>query len=335
MAITPSTTLEVVSHPRYALPLIKINSGAKHMWFKQAQFFQLADPISYDAEKLEKKLTPLAFTPCLPSLRSSHGWVCPVPDSDNGPLVHAASGYMMLCFQTEEKILPSGVINQAVQDKIKELEAVGARKVGRKEKTNLKEQMTFELLPRAFTRLVRTYAYIDTKNQLLILSTTNASKTEQFLELFKQCGGESLQSLELKKLSPIMTSWINENRDPSQFSTQKTCVLQDPQNQTQVIRCQQHDLSASSIQEFIKEGYEVKKLGMAWQDRMNFVLSDDFSLSNIQFQDTIREQANEIEGEDAQQRFDADFFIMTETFGHLLNDLLPLFSDAEVEQAAA
>lgn len=300
------------------------------MWFKQAQFFQLSAPIAYDADKLAAQLEPLAFTPCLPSMPSTLGWVCPVDGVENGALVHAANGYMMICLQMEEKILPAMVIRQAVQDKIKELEALGTHKVGRAEKFSLKEQVTFSLLPRAFSRLTRIYAYIDAKNQRLVLSTTNAAKTEQFMELFKKCGGESVQSLELKKLSPIMTAWINENRDPPQFSTQKTCVLQDFKQQSHTVRCQQQDLS-TSIQEFIKEGYEVRKLGLDWQERVSFVLSDDFTFSSIQFQDTIREQAKEMEGEDKQQSFDADFFIMTATFDHLLNDLLSLFSAGVTE----
>jgi recombination associated protein RdgC len=301
------------------------------MWFKQAQFFQFADPIAYDADKLAAKLELLAFTHCLPSLPSSHGWVCPVEDADNGPLVHAASGYMMICLQIEEKILPATVIRQTMMDKIKELEAVGDRKVNSKEKINLKEQITFSLLPRAFSRFTRIYAYIDTKSQFMALSTANAAKTEQFMEIFKKCMGEGIHSFELKKLAPIMTNWISENRDPAHFSVEKTCVLQDPKQQARVIRCQQQDLSASSIQDFIREGYEVKKLAMAWQDRMNFILSENFSLSSIQFQEAILEQVKEINAETKQQKFDADFFIMTETFGHLLRDLLPLFVQEKEE----
>ncbi|MFU8798130.1 MAG: recombination-associated protein RdgC [Gammaproteobacteria bacterium] len=299
------------------------------MWFKQAQFFELTQPIAYDADKLGEKLASLAFTPCVSSLPSSHGWICPVEDSENGPLVHAASGYMIICLQYEEKILPASVIRQATVDKIKALEAAGSRKVGQKEKASLKEHIMFTLLPRAFTRLTRIYAYIDTKNQRIILNTVNAKRTEQFIEIFKKCVTDAFNAPQLKKLAPIMTNWISENRDPPKFSAEKTCLLQDPQQQTHIIRCQQQDLSASSIQEFIKEGYEVKKIGLAWQDRMYFVLSENFSLSNIQFQDEILAQAKDIQGEDKQQRFDADFFIMTETFGHLLNDLLPLFIEPE------
>jgi recombination associated protein RdgC len=303
------------------------------MWFKQAQFFQLAEPISYDADALAAKLDQLAFTPCLPSLPSSHGWVCPVEGgSEDGPLVHAASGYMMFCLQIEEKILPGSVIRQTVTEKVKELETVGERKIGSKEKANLKEQITFSLLPRAFSRFIRIYAYIDTKSQFMALSTVNTAKTEQFMELFKKCVHEDIHAFELKKLAPIMTNWISENRDPSQFSVEKTCVLQDPKQQNRIVRCQQQDLSASSIQDFIKEGYEVKKLALAWQDRMNFVLSENFSISNIQFQDAILDQVKEIETETKQQKFDADFFIMTETFGHLLRDLLPLFTDADAQE---
>ncbi len=304
------------------------------MWFKQFQLFELTDLETHTATQLEEKLESLAFTSCLPSLPSSIGWVAPI-EVENAPLVHTVNGYILFCLQVEEKILPATVIRQELQEKIKAIELTEDRRVRSKEKLSMKDEITLTLLPRAFSKFTRLYAYIDTKNKWLVLGTTNASKTEQFVALFKRCASENIRLYDLKKLSPIMTHWLKSQNYPKEFSIEKSCVLQDPQQQKRVIRCQQQNLFAGSIQELIKDGCEVKQLAMCWQDRVNFVFADDFSVRSIQYQDEILTQAKDIESETREQQMDADFFIMTETLCGLLKDLINMFPQtASVKESA-
>jgi recombination associated protein RdgC len=306
------------------------------MWFKQIQLFRLTDTIAYSPDYLMTQLDPLAFIPCLPSMPTSAGWVPPL-DDEGAPLVHAANGRMMLCMQVEEKILPATVVRQALYEKIKKIELAEDRKVRQKEKLTLKDEMMMTLLPRAFSKLTRLYAYIDTQKQWLVVGTTNAGKAEQFVSLLKKSIGDGVRSFEVNKPSPIMTHWLKNQSYPTEISVEKSAVLQDPQQQNRVIRCQQQDLFASSIQSLIKDGCEVKQLALCWQDRVNFVLADDFSLRSIQYQEDVLSAASDIETETRQQQFDADFFIMTETLDGLFSDLLKLFvkSEKSVEANAA
>jgi recombination associated protein RdgC len=295
------------------------------MWFKQIQIFQLSDPIAYEPEKIADLLLPLAFTSCLPSMHSSAGWVAPV-DVENAALVHGMNGNIMLCLQFEEKILPAAVIRQELNDKIKQIELLDDRKVRSKEKLNLKDEVIITLLPRAFTKLSRVYAYIDTKNNRLVMGTTNSKKIEQFISLFKKSVSEGLKPFEISKVSPIITLWLKTQNYPKVFSVEKTCMLQDPSKQNRIIRCQQQDLFAASIQSLIKDGCEVKQLALCWHDRVNFVIAEDFTLRSIQYQEDVLTAANDIESETKQQQFDADFFIMAETLSGMLGDLLEVFT---------
>src|SRR5579871_3048649 len=147
------------------------------MWFKQIQVFQLAGAIS-ETEKLSEQLAKLAFTACLPTFPASQGWVSPL-DIENAPLIHAANGYMMICLQNEEKILPAAVINQELFKKVKQIEQTHERKIRSKEKQQLKDELTHSLLPRAFTKITRLCAYIDNKNHWLVLNTNNIKKTDE------------------------------------------------------------------------------------------------------------------------------------------------------------
>src|SRR5262245_12020408 len=103
------------------------------MWFKQAQLFQLTGSFHYSSSKaLSDKLEELAFRECLPSMPYGAGWISPVDDED-APLVQTINGYIMICLQIEEKILPPIVIRQELSKKIKQIEATEDRKVGQKE----------------------------------------------------------------------------------------------------------------------------------------------------------------------------------------------------------
>ena len=114
--------------------------------------------------------------------------------------------------------------------------------------------------------------------------------------------------------------------------------MQDPNQENRIIRCKQQDLFAPGIQSLIKDGCEAIQLALSWQDRVNFVLSNDLSLSSVQFQDEIIAQAKEMEPETKDQQFDADFLIMTDTLNHVINELLDVFikkKSNELDKAAS
>lgn len=310
------------------------------MWFKQIQLFSLLDSVHLTAEKLIEMLEPFAFTSCLPSFATSSGWTSPFED-DGAPLAHSLNGNIIFCLMIEDKILPASVVKQELTEKIKMLETNFDRKLRQKEKLALKDEVIMTLLPRAFSKLTRIYAYIDTKNNWLVLNSVHGGKTEQFTTMFKKAVTENIKSIETQKIAPLLTHWVKTQKYPNQFSIENACLLQDPERQNRMIRCQNQDLFASSILSLIKDGCEVKQLALKWQDRLDFVLADDFSIRSIKYEDEILQQVKEIDAETKQQQFDADFFIMTETLSHFLKDLLIAFArenepqDRELEKQIA
>src|SRR5690606_16199000 len=123
------------------------------------------------------------------------------------------------------------------------------------------------------------HAYIDLKNQFLILATTNPKRTEQFITLFKKSFGDIIEACAVEHLSQTLTHWLQQQSYPTDFAIEKTCVLQDQKQKNRIIRCQQQDLFANSIQTLLKDGCQVKQIALEWQDQLNFVLAHDFSLT--------------------------------------------------------
>ena len=295
------------------------------MWFKQAQIYRLSTSIPYQADDLANQLERLSFTPCLPSLATSHGWVSPI-DEDEAPLVHAANGILMICLQFEEKILPATVVNQALIQRIKEIESTQCRKVSQKEKMSCKDDLIQTLLPRAFSKLLRIFAYIDTKRNWIIVGTIHAAKTEKFKNLLqKSLNGIQMQPFELRNATSIMSHWLANGDAPRPLFINKACVLQDQSQQNRIIRCQQQDLFAGAIKSLLKDGCAVKELALTWNEQIDFVLTDELTLRTIRFCDEVLQLSKEIYTETQAQQFDADFVIMTETLSKLFDQLLPLF----------
>ena len=107
-------------------------------------------------------------------------------------------------------------------------------------------------------------------------------------------------------------------------------MLQDPQQQRRVIRCQHQDLLANAIQSLLKDGCEIAQLGLTWKEQLQFVLTSDFSLKSIQFQEAVIALSKSDYTETPQQRFDADFVIMTEVLTQLIDELYATFSKSTV-----
>lgn len=291
------------------------------MWFKQIQVFQIHSSIPKE-NALEEQLEKLEFEPCRANTQETSGWIAPL-DEDDDYFVHAYNNYLLFCLQTEEKIIPTYVLRQELKEKLKELEATEGRKISPKEKYTIKDQIYRSLLPQAFSRLTKIYAYFDVTNKRLIINTTNAKKTEMFISMLqKTIDNIAIAPLPLKKLHTIMTNWILKDNCPNPFCLEDACVLKDPNMANKVIRFNGQDLYSDNIKTFLQDGYKVDKVVVNWKERVTFALQENFTLSAIKYTEKVIDETKDYAAETSDEEFAADFIIMSETVNLLLNDLL-------------
>jgi len=105
-------------------------------------------------------------------------------------------GQFLICLGFEHRLLPSAVVKQEADERAEELAEQQGYKLGRKQMKELREQVTQELLPRAFTRRRRMFAWIDPVNGWLVVDAGSQSKAEDMLEQLRQ----TLDSLPLTLL---------------------------------------------------------------------------------------------------------------------------------------
>ncbi|MFU8788791.1 MAG: recombination-associated protein RdgC [Methylobacter sp.] len=296
------------------------------MWFKNLSIFRLTEEFTLAPADLELKLEQMAFRPCGSHEEFTFGWTSPVGKSSE-QLVHSANGFLMVCGKKEERVLPASVVNEMMQEKIAETEEQQGRKLSKKERTEIKDELIFELLPRAFTFSNKTYAYIDPKGGWLIIDSASAKKAEDLLSSLRKTLG-SLPAVPLNTIEKpvkVMTEWLVNNKAPDDITIEDECELRAPEEEGGIIRCKRHDLSLPEIKNHLDIGKEVIKLAVNWEDRLSFIIDENLAVKRLKFLDLIQDQVSDIDTDSEAERFDVDFSIMSLELANFIPRLLELF----------
>ena len=296
------------------------------MWFKNLSIFRLTENFTLTPEELEKKLELMSFRPCGPHEEFAFGWTSPAGKASQ-QLVHSSNGFMMLCGKKEERVLPTAVVNEMVQEKILETEEQQGRKLSKKDRTSIKDELIFELLPKAFTFSRKIYAYIDPKDGWLIVDAASSKSAEDLLSNLRKCLG-SLPAVPVNTIDKpiaIMTGWLINDEAPDDITIEDECELRAPEEAGGIIRCKRHDLTLPEIKNHLDTGKEVIKLAVNWADRISFIIDENLAIKRLRFLDLIQDQVADIESSSEAEKFDVDFSIMSLELANFLPRLMELF----------
>lgn len=288
------------------------------MWFKNIFIFRTATDNTINADTLNEKLALKPLLACGGLDKLSRGWVT----CNGDKLVHSANKQILFALGVEQKLLPTTIVNRFAKERVADIEAQQGYKVGRKELKELKESITEELLPRAFAIQRTTYAWLDPINGYLIIDAASSAKTEELLTLMNK----TLDDLPFRPLntniSPVaaMTDWLAGNNAPAGFTIDRELELRATGESKATIRYANHALEGDEILKHIAAGKRVTRLGMTWNDRISFVLTESMQIKRIEFLDIIKEESTAM-AENADELFELDFTLMTGELAKMLADL--------------
>jgi len=295
------------------------------MWFKNIHIYRFLRPFTLSAEDLHEQLTQEAFHPCGKMDMESLGWVSPLGRQSES-LVHSINNCIIFSARKEEKILPATVVRDFVNEKVEEIETQQMRKVRKREKDEIREQVLLDLIPRAFSRSSYLSAYIDVTNGWLLIDTPSDKKAEELISFLRQ----TLGSLPVvppnvqKAPANVMTQWlVNQNDCPPDIELADACVLTDQEGA--VVNCKRQDLLAEEIQGHLEAGKLVTRLAVEWHERLGLILDDGLIIRRLQTLDLINTQIDDANIETPEQRFDADFAIMTLELAALIKRMFDIF----------
>ncbi|MBK5942750.1 recombination-associated protein RdgC [Halorhodospira halophila] len=305
------------------------------MWFRNLVPYRLAEKVDYDAEAAAARLEALAFTPCGAMELSRSGFVPPL--GPGAPLVHAAAGSLLLCLQEETKLLPASVLRDAIDDRISALEAAEHRKVRKRERDRIRDEVVTDLLPQAFSRYKKTWACLDIESGFLVVDASSDKQVEHFVDqLCEAWDGLALVPPETE-LSPgsVMTQWLAQQQLPGDLELGEEAVLEDPNAEGCEARVKRQDLTSEEISAHIDAGKRVRRLAVTYSERISGVLDAKLSLRRARFHDEIREQAGDLEPESEAERIDADFSLMALELRSLVPRMLEWFGGERTGRQAA
>jgi len=294
------------------------------MWFRNLQLYRLVEPFEHTPAALHDMLSQHGFKPCAGLDTHSVGWVPPA-GREASELVHAGNGRIMFCLRREDRILPSSVVREHVDEKAEAIANAESRPVGRKEKQRIRDEVMTDLLPRAFTRSSHQFAYIDPADGWVVVDSSTAKKAEEFLSTLR----ETLGSLRVRPMTvnnaptSVMTRWL-ETTPHTGFELGDECELKEPIDNGGIMRGRRMDLASAEVRSHLDAGMQVAKLAVDWQERIGCVLCDDLGIRRLRFLDLVMQEAAETEADDALARFDADFALM----GMELARFIPAVTDA-------
>lgn len=302
------------------------------MWFKNLYFFAFTRPFEWSEQDLEKHLSEHLFTPCGSTEMSHFGWVNAL-GKHGDTVVHGVNGNYLLCARKEEKILPAPVIKDMIEEKVNLLEQEQGRSATKKEREQFKEDITFELLPRAFSRINDTHAYISPADNIIVINTSSRGKAEDFLALLRKVLG----TLPVTSFDPdvapdeTMTEWLTEHNLGAKFQLGMEAEFNALGDDGAVVRVKNQDLNSDEIKAHLDADKYVVKVALEWDESLSFILCDDLAIKRLKFYDVIQDQNEDIDNDDVVARLDADFALMAGELNRFIGDLIAEFGMKTVD----
>jgi recombination associated protein RdgC len=290
------------------------------MWFKNIKIFRLSSDFSLSAEAIESLLEKARFTPGSSLDMVSMGWVSP---TDEGGLVHTLAGQYLISLRVDKKLLPSSVVNQVARARAADIEEQQGYKPGRKQMKEIKERVTEELLPKAFSVHRDTRVWIDTRNHWLAIDAAAGAKADEVIGMLAKALDPFPATPLYTEISPAsaMTQWLLENDGPGAFTIDQDTELRSTSENRATVRYVRHSIETDEVRKHVQNGKQCTRLAMTWADRVSFVLTDALDIKRISPLDVLKENQEALSTADA-DAFDTDFALMTGELGKMLNDLV-------------
>lgn len=293
------------------------------MFFKNIFVFAFTRPFTTTNEELIDALTEHTFMPLGSTEMNRMGWSNSL--GKGSAITTESNGNILFCARKEEKILPAPVIKEMIDERVELLEAEQSRTATKKEREQFKEDIIFELLPRAFSRTTDIHAYINTTENIIVVNAASRGKAEDILALLRK----TLGTLPVTSISPekapdeAMTEWLtydgtHANCLGDNFTVGMEAHFNSLGDHSASAVVKNQDLSSDEVRAHLDADQYVTKLALEFDDEMSFILCDDLSIKRIKFFDVLAEQNDDIDSDDVHGKLKADFTLMAGTLNQLI-----------------
>ncbi|HEX4895790.1 MAG TPA: recombination-associated protein RdgC [Solimonas sp.] len=289
------------------------------MWFKNLQIYRLPSGWSLSAGALEEKLSARPLQPCTGLNLQSRGWV---PASEDGQWVYAQGRQMLVAMGIEQKLLPGAVVRQAAEERAQQYERLKGFKPGRKMMREIKDQVTAELLPRAFVRQRTLRAWLDPVGGWAVVDASSPGRAEELIELLRDTLGEfAAVPVDAEQApSAALTAWLASGNPPGRFTLDDECELCGTDVSKPTVRYVRHALEGEEgLRRHIADGKFATRVALTWNERLSLVVTEKLQVKKLKF--LVVREGDDQTAQNPQEQFDLDFALMSGELGEMLKDL--------------
>lgn len=300
------------------------------MLFKNLTVYRMTDSWQLSAAQVEEAVSANAQTPIGLTQPVSTGWA-PIFD---GLFAHVVNRQILLQFKTEKKVVPSSALKAEIAERVDEVERMTGRKPGKNERREIKDDALLALLPSALATIAQTRVWVDPVNGWIVINTGSQTQADTIItSLVRSLEKLELQTLHIAK-SPaaVMTEWLMNNDAPGNFAIDRACTLKACDETKAVVKYTNSTLTTDNLVEHLRMGKVCKELALTWEDRISFVLTDNFRIKKIRALDLIMDER--VEANDEREAFDGDFTLTTGEINQMLNALVAAFGGEKPREGA-
>ncbi|MCF6299966.1 MAG: recombination-associated protein RdgC [Proteobacteria bacterium] len=298
------------------------------MWFKNARLFQLTEGFNLEVEQFADLLKNSALKPCGSMEMESTGWISPF-GSDSELFVLKSGDALLFALGTEEKVLPAAVVNHQLSGRIDSIRQETGNKPGRKQQSDMKQQVLLEMLPQAFIKPKRVNAYLDLKLNLLVVDSASQNAAENLVSQLRQTLGSFKVSAfgSSSSMAQVLTAWVVKSQAEQGFVLDSDIVLETLDETKGVVRGKNIEHLDDQMQSHIDNGYLVTQLGLSFNDRIEIILGNDMGIKRIRFTDIVLDQMDDEVIESESQLLDSKFTLLSLELRVLFQALFEIFSN--------
>src|SRR3546814_16518515 len=103
-----------------------------------------------------------------------------------------------------------------------------------------------------------------------------------------------------------MTAGLAGGDAPGTFELERECELRGNDQSKPTVRYLRHSLEGAEVRKHIAEGKLAVRLGLRWNNRASFVLTDKSEVKKLRFED-IEKARDDVATQSPEEPFDAEF----------------------------
>ncbi|WP_288842442.1 recombination-associated protein RdgC [uncultured Deefgea sp.] len=280
------------------------------LWFRNLQIYRLSADHALTSESIGTELAKRPFVPCGNMDMQSCGWVAPARHAPE-EFAFVRQDAVLISLKTEEKVLPAAVIKDELDQRVLHIEQEENRKVGRKEQREMKERITDELLPRAFTRSRTNRALLDLANGLVIVDAASAAKAEYLLSTLRETLGSLPTRLIDTEISPAMamTDWL-ASEPPQAFTIGQDAELKVPGDEGSIARFKRQVMDCEEVRQHLEAGKIATRLALAFGERLTFTLTEALEIKSLAMLDVLKDEVKDMDAETQDALFESQMALL-------------------------